>query len=491
MKYINFLILFLGLATLATAQNPNPLPELEFETLRKEIESQSFDSKRLDKAKALSDSRYLYVNQIKAIMEGLSLESNRLSYAKYAYSTTLDAENYKDLLSIFRMQNNKDELTSFIAKRDLPTVPKVEKKVASLNQEGEESVTKVSTTQETPAMPKENIPNPMDDKAFSAAKLQASEESYESAKFRRVKQISDANFLLASQVKELLAVLSFESNRLDFARYAYPRTFDQGNYSVVKEGLKYTKSKDELAAFIKKQPVKDYAAMQKNAEEAAKKAAAKAKEEKTVAPVQTTLSEDDFKQLKNQVATQTSDIKKLDKAKAVIDRTDITTAQAVELTQLFLFGETRLAFAKAAYTKVVDKDQYNDVKMLLDKDNHKDLEDYIKQVESGQVVEEKAVPMGESELSNDDFELLKKNIKGAALESTKLAKAKTVVDRSKVSAGQVQQLNKLFSLEETRLEFAQYAYSKTLDKKNYSIVRETLDKNANRYKLDRYIKEQQ
>lgn len=487
MKYINFLILFLGLATFAVAQNPNPLPELEFETLRKEIESQSFDSKRLDKAKALSDSRYLYVSQIKAIMGTLSLESNRLDYAKYAYSTTLDAENYKDLTSIFRMQTNKDELTSFISKRDLPTVPKVEKKAAVVAVEGESTASsEPMTKEEVSAVPQEAILTPMDDKAFSAAKLQASEESYESAKLRRVKQISDANFLMTSQVKELLTVLSFESNRLDFARYAYPRTFDQANYADVKDGLKYTKSKDELAAFIKKQPVKDYAAMQKTAVETERAA----KEKKVVAPAQSTLSEDDFKHLKNQVAGQTSDTKKLDKAKAVIKRIDVTTAQVTELTKLFLFGETRLEFAKSAYKKVVDKENYSRIKALLDKDNHKDLDDYIKQVEAGEIVEEPTVPMGASELSKDDFELLKKNIKGAALESTKLSKAKTVVDRSKVSAGQVQQINKLFSLEETRLEFAQYAYSKTLDKENYSIVRETLDKNANRYKLDRYIKEQ-
>jgi len=47
----------------------------------------------------------------------------------------------------------------------------------------------------------------------------------------------------------------------------------------------------------------------------------------------------------------------------------------------------------------------------------------------------------------------------------------------------------LFDKEESRLEFAKYAYPRTLDKDNYNVVRETLYKSTNKYTLDRFIKD--
>ena len=115
------------------------------------------------------------------------------------------------------------------------------------------------------------------------------------------------------------------------------------------------------------------------------------------------------------------------------------------------------------------------------------LEDYIKSLDEKTAENTKAT--GPSELSSEDFEALKKKLKGLALESHRLDRAKTIVDRSKVSAMQVKQINELFELEETRLEFAQYVYSKSLNPEAYEIVRESLNKNTSKYTLDRFIKE--
>jgi hypothetical protein len=491
---ITFLFLILPFCGLF-AQNASPLSEAEFEVHRVQIEGQSFDSKRLIKAKELSDAQYLHVGQIEAIIKGFSLESNKLEYAKYAYSTTLDAEKYTDLISLFRLSTSKEDLKNFLDKREIPVVPKVAEKEVVTEKEvtiekevvvqTEEVVERGSTTVKVT-----KGPSPMDDQAFTAAKRAVSEESFESAKLRRVKQISDANYLLSSQIKELLDLLNFESSKLEYAQHAYDKTYDQANYDIVKEGLKHSKSKETMTAFLKNKPVKEYEVEEEVIEKVISPTNTTSSTTSTVVRTSSTtaaMSNEDFGIAKNKISSQTSDAKKLEEAKAITDKTSLSTKQVKVIVEIFLFEDNRMKYAKHAYPKTTDKDNYVVVKEALEKGNHKLLEDYIKNIDK--VAAENTVATGPSELSSEDFEALKQKLKGLALESHRLERAKTIVDRSKVSAMQVKQINELFELEETRLDFAQYAYTKTLNPEDYEMVRDSLEKSTSKYTLDRFIKE--
>lgn len=491
---ITFLFLILPFVGLF-AQKSTPLSEAEFEVHRAQIVGQSFDSKRLIKAKELSDAQYLKVGQIEAIIKGFSLESNKLEYAKYAYATTLDAEKYPDLIGLFRLSTSKDDLKSFLSKRELPVVPKaVEKEVVKVEEEVVETKEVVETgevvrTASTTTV-KVTGPSPMDDQSFAAAKRELSEESFESAKLRRVKQISDANYLLSSQVKELLELLSFESSKLEYAQYAYDRTYDQANYDVAKEGLKHSKSKETLTAFLKNKPVKEYKVEEEVVEKEITPTTTTSSTTTTITSTSTApvaMSNGDFVNAKNKISSQTSDAKKLEEAQAITDKNNLSTEQVKAIVEIFLFEDNRMKYAKYAYPKTTDQANYTIVKEALEKENHKLLEDYIKNI--NKKAAENTLATGPSELSSEDFEALKKKLKGLALESHRLERAKTIVDRSKVSAMQVKQINELFELEETRLEFAQYAYTKTLNPEEYKIVRDGLNKSTSKYTLDRFIKE--
>lgn len=474
------LLPFLGLF----AQKTSPLSEAEFEVHRTQIVGQSFDSKRLVKAKELSDGQYLYVSQIEAILGGFSLESNKLEYAKYAYSTTLDAQNFPDLIKLFRLSDSKVSLKNFLSTREIPEVPKnIEKDVVVIT---EDVVEQEATTVEVTTGP-----SPMDDQSFAAAKRAVSEESFESAKLRRAKQISDGNYLLSSQVKELLDLLSFESSKLEYAQYAYDQTYDQANYNIVKEGLKHSRSKETMTAFLKNKPVQEYEVKKEVIEKKVDSTeGVKADTEGNALSEKNTvtqkMSTGDFINAKNQITSQSSDAKKLQEAKAVVDKNDLSSEQVKGIVQIFLFEDNRLEFAKYAYVKTIDPNNYNLVKEILEKENHKVLEDYIKHVNTKE--SENTLATGPSELSSEDFEALKQKLKSLALESHKLDKAKTIVDRSKISAMQVKQINDLFELEETRLEFAKYAYTQTLNPEEYNLVREGLGKSTSKYALDRFIK---
>jgi len=93
-------------------------------------------------------------------------------------------------------------------------------------------------------------PVPMNPPDFESAKQSISSKSFEDSKLTIAKQIINSNCLLTTQVKQILMLFSFESTRLDFAKYAYTRTYDQNNYFKINDAFTFESSIDELNQYI-------------------------------------------------------------------------------------------------------------------------------------------------------------------------------------------------------------------------------------------------
>ena len=70
------------------------MSEYSFEMLKETMISLSFDSKRLEIAKSAISGNFLFSEQVLELMELLTFESHRLELAKFAYTSTVDRENY-------------------------------------------------------------------------------------------------------------------------------------------------------------------------------------------------------------------------------------------------------------------------------------------------------------------------------------------------------------------------------------------------------------
>jgi hypothetical protein len=93
-------------------------------------------------------------------------------------------------------------------------------------------------------------PWPMSDGDFAGAKGSIQSKSFEDSKLTMAKQIFDHNCLLSSQVRDIMSLFDFEATRLDFAKYAYGRTFDIGNYYKVNDVFDFESSISDLNAYI-------------------------------------------------------------------------------------------------------------------------------------------------------------------------------------------------------------------------------------------------
>ncbi len=93
-------------------------------------------------------------------------------------------------------------------------------------------------------------PWPMDDAQFSDAKRSVSSKDFEDSKLTVAKQITGSNCLTASQVREMMGVFDFEDSKLEYAKFAYNRTYDLGNYYKLNDAFDFESSIDELNQYI-------------------------------------------------------------------------------------------------------------------------------------------------------------------------------------------------------------------------------------------------
>jgi Domain of unknown function (DUF4476) len=89
------------------------------------------------------------------------------------------------------------------------------------------------------------------DEDFFAAQRVMERENFDNARLLYAKRVADENWLCAEQVKSLARFFSFDNSRMEFVKYAYSKTTDKGNFSVVCNAFDSNYSKDQLMNFIK------------------------------------------------------------------------------------------------------------------------------------------------------------------------------------------------------------------------------------------------
>ena len=103
-----------------------------------------------------------------------------------------------------------------------------------------------------PMPPAPPTPYAMSPRDYEEACQLISDESFDSSKLTLAEQVVSANPMSASQILGICKLFSFESNKLEFAKYAYEFCVDKNKYFLLSEAFTYESSKRELSEFIKK-----------------------------------------------------------------------------------------------------------------------------------------------------------------------------------------------------------------------------------------------
>ena len=101
-----------------------------------------------------------------------------------------------------------------------------------------------------PACPAPVLPMAMSSEAFHALLYSIESKSFESSRLTVARQAVAANCLSTAQVAALLQRFTFESTKLEFAKFAYLHTVDQQNYFLVNDAFTFESSIGELQEYI-------------------------------------------------------------------------------------------------------------------------------------------------------------------------------------------------------------------------------------------------
>jgi hypothetical protein len=91
----------------------------------------------------------------------------------------------------------------------------------------------------------------MDDHEFRQVLQAIDKEWLETNKLKSATQVVRTNSLTSAQVKQLVLMFSFESNKLELAKQAYANTVDKKNYYILNDAFSFDGSKNELNRYIR------------------------------------------------------------------------------------------------------------------------------------------------------------------------------------------------------------------------------------------------
>ncbi|HEX5001622.1 MAG TPA: DUF4476 domain-containing protein [Bacteroidia bacterium] len=76
------------------------------------------------------------------------------------------------------------------------------------------------------------------------------QRSFDSSKLQIAKQAIDANYMTSRQIGELMRLLTFDSYKLDLAKFAYCKVVDKNNFWIVNDAFTFESSIRDLNYFI-------------------------------------------------------------------------------------------------------------------------------------------------------------------------------------------------------------------------------------------------
>lgn len=85
---------------------------------------------------------------------------------------------------------------------------------------------------------------------FDALLNTVRQQSFDQTRLTIAKQAIEDRMLNTNQVADLMRLFSFESTKLDFAKYAYQHTADRDRYYVINNEFSFSSSIDELVNYI-------------------------------------------------------------------------------------------------------------------------------------------------------------------------------------------------------------------------------------------------
>lgn len=163
--------------------------------------------------------------QIMKLTSILTMESFRLDLLKAVYLKAFDRTNFSYADQLFTTSTYKIDFNNFIKANNTTTTTTI--------------ITTNNNGCVVSAADMNDIKNSINNSSFDNTKITVGKQV-----------LSAKKCFTVSQIKEILGLYSFESSKLDVAKYAYDFCIDKSNYYQVNDVFSFSSSKDDLTKYV-------------------------------------------------------------------------------------------------------------------------------------------------------------------------------------------------------------------------------------------------
>lgn len=343
----------LGSLNLGMAQGVTPCNQAmnrrSFDQNFDQIKRQQGQLRKLEFAKALTQTACFSSNQVKQIAELFPNDSHKLEFAQLAYPKTFDQVNYYDVYDAFSSFSMAFRLHDWIWAGANPNALSLQSK------------------NKNPRFPKHNYPSstnyrgnmgcelPLADKDFDLLVGNVVALQGDALRQRAASQMVANQCLTTTQIMQLSSLIQLEINRLSFVKASFSRAYDQDHYESVDQVFTHQSNQKHLREFL----------LQNSA---------------SPAPPPCGVNQKDFAEVKKSIAAEEFNDSRLAVAKQLVaNKKCFQSVQIVELVQLMRFENSKLEIAKYAFEYTIDPESFTKVVEVLAFDQSKrELTDFIK-----------------------------------------------------------------------------------------------------------------
>lgn len=95
-----------------------------------------------------------------------------------------------------------------------------------------------------------SIGSGMSASSFERFKQSLNNEGFDNTRLSIAKQVISTNYFTSKQAKEIVELFTYESSKVEIAKFTYKYTLDKGSYFLVNDAFTYSSSKQELMEYI-------------------------------------------------------------------------------------------------------------------------------------------------------------------------------------------------------------------------------------------------
>ncbi len=203
------------------------------------------------------------------------------------------------------------------------------------------------------------------------------DRSMDGDKLKLVKSVLTDRTYYTEQLRTMLGWFSFESTKLEFAKWAYDNAIDKENYWKLEDVFSFSSSKSELTEYVDARktttPVRD------NRDRVRINDRNRDYEYNNVNP--RAISDQDVLDLGSRVKDRITDSDKLQLVQSVLKGKEYYTDQLRTMMGWFSFEGTKLDFAKWAYNQTLDSENYWKLEDVFSFTSSKDeLNNYVQSI---------------------------------------------------------------------------------------------------------------